>query len=78
MFFADVKDSKNYDKLVKIVSDKVGDNGLNVLINNAGIISSRGKIDDVIEEELIEVYKVNTVAPIMLTKVLFKCTNIIT
>ncbi len=32
----DVKDHSTYDGVVKAVGDKVGDDGLNVLINNAG------------------------------------------
>lgn len=55
----------------KSISDKVDETlqgeGLNMLINNAGVISM-DTIDKVTAESMMQVYKINTVAPLMLTK----------
>ncbi|XP_026670935.1 uncharacterized protein LOC108626842 isoform X1 [Ceratina calcarata] len=64
----DLTDTKNYDKLVQIVSEKVGNAGLNVLFNNAGVSSKFTRLGLVKEEQLTQMYFVNTVAPILLTK----------
>ncbi|XP_026670936.1 uncharacterized protein LOC108626842 isoform X2 [Ceratina calcarata] len=66
--FKDLTDTKNYDKLVQIVSEKVGNAGLNVLFNNAGVSSKFTRLGLVKEEQLTQMYFVNTVAPILLTK----------
>ncbi|XP_033229531.1 C-factor [Belonocnema kinseyi] len=52
------------------VNQKVGDAGLNVLINNAGISSKFTRLGMVKEEQLRENFAVNTIAPIMLTQTL--------
>ncbi|PBC30715.1 C-signal [Apis cerana] len=64
----DVTNIKDYDKLVQIVSEKVGKAGLNVLYNNAGISTKFTRLGLVKEEQLIKQFYVNTIAPIMLTK----------
>lgn len=71
-FFKDVTNTKDYDKLVQIVNEKVGKAGLNVLYNNAGISTKFTRLGLVKEEQLIKQFYVNTIAPIMLTKVSFK------
>ncbi|XP_008552516.1 C-factor [Microplitis demolitor] len=65
---ADLKDLKDYDRIVNEVSSHVGDAGLNVLFNNAAIMTQSTKLEGVKAEDLTEVYFVNTVVPIMLTK----------
>lgn len=57
------------DSLSKLVKEQVGDNGLNLLINNAGVTSKVAKISAVRQQELMENLEINTVAPIMMTKV---------
>ncbi|XP_012277880.1 uncharacterized protein LOC105698305 [Orussus abietinus] len=64
----DVTDTKSYDRVIQIISEKVGENGLNVLINNAGIANKFARLNLVKEEQLLDTFKVNTVAPIMLSK----------
>ncbi|XP_057321602.1 C-factor-like isoform X2 [Microplitis mediator] len=65
---ADLKDLKDYERIVNEVSSHVGDAGLNVLFNNAAIMTQSTKLEGVKAEDLTEVYFVNTVVPIMLTK----------
>lgn len=51
------------------ISKIVGDKGLNLLINNAGVTTKFTKLALVKTEQLLENLTVNTIAPIMLTKV---------
>lgn len=69
MDFADVNDFNSYNSIVNEVSDVVKNDGLNVLINNAGVTTKFTRINLVKPEQLIENFTVNTVAPLMLTKV---------
>ncbi|XP_063983571.1 C-signal [Diachasmimorpha longicaudata] len=64
----DLKDTHRYAEIVDTVGKNVGDAGLNVLFNNAGIAAKYTRIGMVKEEQLTDVYFVNTVVPIMLTK----------
>ncbi|XP_076244470.1 SDR family oxidoreductase sniffer [Calliopsis andreniformis] len=66
----DLADTKKYDKIVQIVSEKVGDAGLNVLFNNAGISPKFARLGLVKEEHLTQTLFVNTVVPILLSKAL--------
>ncbi|CAB0012926.1 unnamed protein product [Nesidiocoris tenuis] len=63
------KDLDRYPAFTKEVADIVKDGGLDLLINNAGIGSRFHRIGMVKSDELIETFTVNTVGPIMLTKV---------
>lgn len=49
------------------VEAKVGDDGLNVLFNNAAI-GVFGGIEDVEVDDMASAYLVNTIVPVMLTK----------
>lgn len=64
----DLTDMSSYEKVVDIVTQKVGDAGLNVLFNNAGVASKFTRIGQVKENQLVDVFLINTVAPIMFTK----------
>ncbi|XP_003702515.2 SDR family oxidoreductase sniffer [Megachile rotundata] len=64
----DLVETKNYDKIVQVVSEKVGQDGLNVLFNNAGTSSKFTRLGLVKEEQLTETFFVNTVVPILLSK----------
>lgn len=66
----DLVNTKNYDKVVSIVKEKVGDAGLNVLFNNAGISSKFTRLKLVKENQLLNAFQINTIAPILLTKAL--------
>ncbi|XP_047527557.1 C-factor isoform X1 [Vanessa atalanta] len=64
-------DVTNFTKIGEIaseVSKVVGSQGLNVLINNAGVTTKFTKLQLVKAEQLLENLTVNTIAPIMLTK----------
>lgn len=68
----DLKNFDKYPELVKQVEDVVKDEGLNVLFNSAGISprSSFLGLRALKANELMDVYAVNCVAPLMLTKAL--------
>jgi short-subunit dehydrogenase len=47
----------------------VGDDGLNLLINNAGVTTKFTRLNMVKLEQMMDNFTINTVAPLMLTKV---------
>ncbi|XP_078355997.1 uncharacterized protein LOC144640799 [Oculina patagonica] len=63
----DVNDFESFGKVVSEVDKKLEGRGLNLLLNNAGIMD-RSTLDEVTAEGMITVYKTNTVAPLLLTK----------
>lgn len=65
---SDVTDYDSYDSLVNEVDDVVGEKGLNLLINNAGIAGNYS-LDETTASLMIDSYKTSTVAPLMMTKV---------
>jgi len=67
--FLDVTDFGSYDRVVKDVESIVQDEGLNLLLNNAGISSKYTRINLVKVEQMTSGFMTNTVAPLMLTKV---------
>jgi len=55
---------------VERVSCIVKDNGLNCIINNAGVINTEHTcIENVNADSLLQTFKINTVAPAMMVKV---------
>jgi len=65
----DVIDWDTYDTLVKDVENIVGvECGLTLLINNAGILQDKQDLHDLDPECMIEAFKVNCIAPILLSK----------
>ena len=63
----DVNDFESFNQVVSEVDRKLEGHGLDILLNNAGIVD-RTTLDEVTAEEVINVYKTNTVAPLMLVK----------
>ncbi|XP_054166238.1 C-factor-like [Oppia nitens] len=61
------KDYKSFDTFAKQVADIVGDHGLDVLINNAGIKFDQS-LSDVSPEQMVENIEVNAVVPLFLTR----------
>ena len=65
----DVTDSKAYPDLVSQLEKLVGSSGLNLLINNAGYKESELRdLDTVTEELMVKNFRVNCVAPLLLTR----------
>ena len=58
----------SFEKVAEQVSAIVGDKGLNVLINNAGVLPTGSRTTPFYTEEMAETYEVNTIAPTKLTK----------
>ncbi|KAL4229702.1 hypothetical protein ACF0H5_010090 [Mactra antiquata] len=63
----DLTDESTYGEVITQVTDKVGDDGLNLLINNAGA-AARSGINDVTSQQMLDLYKINAVAPLLLTQ----------
>nr|ACO15575.1 C-factor [Caligus clemensi] len=67
----DVIDYKNdYKCFVEVVSQEIGDKGLNLLINNAGSHDFRQSLTDLTSQGLIDTFRTNCVAPLLLSKAL--------
>lgn len=66
----DVRDYDKYPQVIQQVEEVVKDQGLNLLFNNAGISpkSSFLGLKALKTSELMDVFEVNCVAPLMLTK----------
>ncbi|XP_070538615.1 uncharacterized protein [Ptychodera flava] len=64
----DVEDATTIESAALQMEQILDGSGLNLLINNAGISRSEQNIDDVEEETMISIYRVNTVGPLLVTK----------
>lgn len=65
----DVKDFDSFPEFVRNVERIVGEDGVDTVINNAGIAINRDLLG-VTAQEMIDNFTVNTVAPLMITKAL--------
>lgn len=66
----DVTNTANISEISTEVAKVVGNKGLNLLINNAGVATKFTKLHLVKAEQLLENLTVNTIAPIILSKTL--------
>ncbi|XP_012160301.1 uncharacterized protein LOC101459999 isoform X2 [Ceratitis capitata] len=64
----DLMDFKKYDDLVKQIGDVVRNEGLNVLLNNAGYAPKSTRITTVKLKDLMLSLQTNTIVPVMLSK----------
>lgn len=64
-----MKNVNDYSKVFEAVNEVVGEGGLNLLINNAGVSTKFTRLGLVKEEQLKDNFAINTIAPIMLTQV---------
>ena len=69
MIELDVNNLEEINQAVSEVERKLEGRGLNLLFNNAGVMD-RSTVDQVTAEGMMNVYKTNVVAPLMLTKAL--------
>jgi NAD(P)-dependent dehydrogenase (short-subunit alcohol dehydrogenase family) len=67
--FADVTKQESIDKAKAYVASKVEGDGLNLLINNSGLIGRQG-VEDVTREDMLKCYEVNAIGPLMMAQVL--------
>lgn len=68
---ADMSDEESITRAVQTVSEKIGDGGLNLLINNAAIAKPAlpGKLCDTSRQDMMDNYETNVAGPFLLTKV---------
>jgi len=64
----DISNTSEFSNLVKTVETALDGDGLNVLINNAGI-GGRVSLNGVTEDVMMEFYRINAVAPLLLVQV---------
>jgi len=64
----DVTDQSMYEKAVKKVSDAVGEDGLNLLINNAGLLPANRDLQSVTAQDMRDAFETNCIAPLFLSK----------
>ena len=65
----DVAHVEEHPDFVKKVADIVGpENGLNLLINNAGYLSEKRDLESVTAEEMAKSFQINCIAPLLLTR----------
>lgn len=62
-------DFQNVDSLVEQVDKVVGDEGLTVLLNNAGMAVGPDRLGDLEPEKFVRAFEANTIGPAMLIKV---------
>lgn len=63
----DVKDQQSVERAQSLVSKAVKGEGLNLLINNAGIIGHQS-VEEVTREVMREAYEVNAIGPLMMAQ----------
>jgi len=64
----DVANISEYPDLVKTVETTLNGDGLNVLINNAGMYVATN-LNDVTQDVIMEHFRINAVAPLLLVQV---------
>nr|ACO15691.1 C-factor [Caligus clemensi] len=65
----DVRDYSSYDKFMGPVTQTVGDSGLDLLVNNAGVNLPEGRtLRDLTPEVMLETYKINCISPTLITR----------
>lgn len=68
-FLSDVTNHESFPTLVTQIGDIVKGDGLNVLLNNAGVAPKSTRLSFTKASDLSETFETNTVAPVMLTAV---------
>lgn len=68
-YITDVSETSSHATAFAKVKSIVGTNGLNVLFNNAGSGGRSVRISAVKEDDIMNTFRVNTLGPVMLSKV---------
>ena len=72
----DTKNYNQFDGFAEKVKQIVGEDGIDTIINNAGI-AIRSGISDVTPQDMIENFEVNAVSPLILTKALLPLLKVV-
>jgi len=64
----DVRDEEKIKEAVQLVEEKTDGTGLNLLINNSGVMGNRGGLESQTKEDMLLTYEINTIAPVLITK----------
>ncbi|XP_070537613.1 C-signal-like [Ptychodera flava] len=64
----DIRDTSSIDSAAKQVEARLGESGLNLLINNAGILTLEQKLEDVTAEGMRRQFETNCIGPTMVIK----------
>jgi NAD(P)-dependent dehydrogenase (short-subunit alcohol dehydrogenase family) len=64
----DVRDEAKIQEAVNFVAEKTEGAGLNLLLNNSGVLGSRGGLQDQSKQDMMDTYEINTVAPVLIAK----------
>lgn len=65
----DVTSQTDIDAAARQVEDRVGDKGLNLLINNAGMSRKRQYVGNLNRDHLLEQFDTNVIGPLLVTQV---------
>jgi len=72
---SDIRDYSSYPGVVEWVGGHLAGEGLNVLVNNAGIAHWQG-FEDITREHMLDCLETNAIVPLMMAKVLYSFLNI--
>jgi len=67
---SDVRDQGSYPAVVDWAGSLLEGDGLNVLVNNAGIAHMEG-LDTITKDLMLDCLEINCIAPLMLAKVVY-------
>lgn len=65
--FSDVNEINTIEEAKKAVESKVGDKGLNLLLNNAGV-NKKASLEEVTPAMMLDTYNTNVNGPLFTTK----------
>jgi len=66
----DVTDQAVYDKVVQTVTEVIGEEGLNLLINNAGVLPQNRDLQAVTPQDMRNAFETNCIAPLFFSRAL--------
>lgn len=65
-----VTDQAAYDQVVETVGEVIGEEGLNLLINNAGVLPQNRDLQAVTPQDMRDAFETNCIAPLFLSRAL--------